>query len=231
MQQQIRTKEIKILNAENGDFDLLLRGQRQNPQQIITKRIRILNAHNGDFELMVEEDHTIEDALIQNTPMDEYYNDRVTTIGISGQNDVFGATQIKKMSFPNATTCPASYAFHGRNISLLEELYMPKLQTSGYGFAEANPNLRIIDFGKTFGGSKCRNCPNLETIVVRDTGLKNLGATWLDGCTKMLPGGSGGYVYVPQALLSQYEASQAWSDYANVIEFRAIEGSPYELNE
>ena len=80
MQQQIRTKEIEILNAENGDFDLLLRGQRQNPQQIITKRIRILNAHNGDFELMVEEDHTIEDALISNSPIDELVNDRVTEI-------------------------------------------------------------------------------------------------------------------------------------------------------
>lgn len=228
MQQQIRTKEIEILNAENGDFDLLLRGQRQNPQQIITKRIRILNAHNGDFELMVEEDHTIEDALIENTPMDEYYNDRVTTIGITGQNDVFGSTQIKKISFPNATTCPAGYAFHGRNISLLEELYLPQLQSSGYGFAENNPNLKICDFGKTFGGSKCRNCPNLEVLIIRDTSMKALGSGWFAGCTKCLPDGSGCYVYVPQNLLSQYEASQAWADYANVIEFRAIEGSIYE---
>lgn len=181
-------------------------------------------------DLTIEANHYIEDALIQNTPMDEYVNDRVTTIGISGQNDAFSGTQIKKISFPNVTTCPASYAFNGRNVSTLEELYLPNLQSCGYGFAEANPNLRIIDFGKAFAGAKCRNCPNLEVLVVRDTSLKNVGSDWLSGCTKMLPGGSGGIVYVPQNLLSQYQASTAWQTYANV-EFRPIEGSEYELEE
>ncbi len=38
----------------------------------------------------------------------------------------------------------------------------------------------------------------------------------------------GGYVYVPSELLTQFQASSAWSDYANVIEFRTIEGSEYE---
>ena len=173
------------------------------------------------------EDHTIEDAFITNAPMDEYVNDRVTTIGITGQNDVFGSTRIKKISFPNVTTCPASYAFHGRNISLLEELYFPKLQTSGYGFAENNPNLRVIDFGTSFGGAKCRNCPNLDTLIIRDTSLKEVGSSWITGCTKILPDGAGGIVYVPQRLLAQYQASTNWATMANV-EFRAIEGSIYE---
>ena len=38
----------------------------------------------------------------------------------------------------------------------------------------------------------------------------------------------GGYVYVPSELLTQFQASSAWNDYANVIEFRTIEGSEYE---
>lgn len=172
--------------------------------------------------------HTIEDAFIQSTPMDEYINDRVTTIGMTNRNDVFGSCQIKKVSLPNVTQCPASYAFNGRNVSTIEELYLPNLQSCGYGFAESNPNLRIIDFGKAFAGSKCRNCPNLEVLVVRDTSLKNVGSEWLTGCTKLLPDGSGGIVYVPQNLLAQYQASDAWQTYANV-EFRAIEGSIYEL--
>ena len=172
--------------------------------------------------------HDVEDAFITNAPMDEYYNERVTTIGITNQNDVFGATRIKKISFPNVTTCPASYAFHGRNISLLEELYMPKLQTSGYGFAENNPNVRVIDFGFSFGGAKCRNCPNLEVLIIRDTSIKAVGESWITGCTKVLASGSGCYVYVPQALLSQYQSNSAWATYAHVLEFRAIEGSIYE---
>lgn len=178
------------------------------------------------------EDHTIEDAFITRAPMDEYYNDRVTEVGYNtNSQDIFGATRIKKISFPNVTTCPGGYAFHGRNISLLEELYMPKLQTSGYGFAENNPNLRVIDFGFSFGGAKCRNCPNLDTLIIRDTSIKAVGESWITGCTKVLASGSGCYVYVPQDLLSQYQNSTAWQQYAHVLEFRPIEGSEYELEE
>ena len=43
--------------------------------------------------------------------------------------------------------------------------------------------------------------------------------------------GTGGYVYVPQVLLSQYQANASWQQYANVLEFRPIEGSEYELEE
>lgn len=185
----------------------------------------------GDaIEKLVEmaNDHSIEDALITNAPMNEYYNDRVTTIGnISQRQYAFGATQIKKISFPNATACPSQYGFNGQNKSLLEELYLPKLETCGYGLAEENPYLRIIDFGKCFGGARCRDCPNLEVLILRDTSTKEVGSSWITGCTKILPSGSGGIVYVPQSLLASYQASSAWATNANV-EFRAIEGSIYE---
>ena len=183
-----------------------------------------------DDDLTINANHEIEDAFIQSIPMDEYINDRVTTIGTAKRNDVFGTCQIKKVSFPNATQCPSPYAFNGRNASAIEELYLPKLQSSGYGFAEANPNLRVIDFGKSFGGAKCRNCPNLEVLIIRDTSLKEVGSAWITGCTKLLPDGTGGIVYVPQNLLSQYQASTVWQQNTNV-EFRPIEGSEYELEE
>lgn len=173
-------------------------------------------------------DHTIEDALIANSPMDEYYNDRVTSIGnVSQRQDVFGATQIKKISFPEATACPAQYAFHGRNVSLLEELYLPKLRSCGYGLAENNPNLRVIDLGICFGGARVRNCANLEVLIIRNSSIIEVGSSWITGCTKILPSGSGGIVYVPQSLLASYQASTAWATNANV-EFMAIEGSIYE---
>lgn len=226
MQQQIRTKEIEILNAENGDFDLLLRGQRQNPQQIITKRIRILNAYNGDFELMVEEDHTIEDTLIQNTPMDEYVNDRVTVVGAYK----FFRSSFKKINLPNVTRLYGSNNFNGDDLSTTEEIYLPKLTTIGNFTAEHNLVLKVLDLGSTTGVHyKFRNCPLLTTLILRKSdAVVAPTATASLANTPLAPNGTGGYVYVPQALLSQYQASQAWADYANVIEFRAIEGSIYE---
>lgn len=237
MAENIETKVVRIKDASNGTFDIALKNFPQaEPEEGVTQIranvIQIRNARNGDFDLVIPEDHTIEDALIQNTQMDEYINDRVTTIGnISQRQYAFGATQIKKISFPNATACPSQYAFHGQNISLLEELYLPKLESCGYGFAENNPNLRIVDFGKCFGAARCRSCPNLEVLIIRDTSTKEVGNMWLTGCTKLLPDGSGGIVYVPQSLLASYQASTAWATYANVLEFRAIEGSQYEIVE
>lgn len=170
------------------------------------------------------DDHTIEDALIQNTAMDEYYNDRVTS--------VFGEYRFQKTNFkiirlPNVTSTVGNYNFHGGGVSLLEELYLPKIVTSGWNSYLNNPNLRIADIGKTFGGGKITGCPNLEILIIRDTNMKAVGNTWLTG-SKLASDGTGGYVYVPQALLSQYQASQSWADYANVLEFRSIEGSIYE---
>lgn len=223
MQQQIRTKEIEILNAENGDYDLLLRGQRQNPEQIITKRIRILNAHNGDFELIVEEDHTIEDALIQYNyegVIEEYYNDRITDI----RDYAFLRTKIKKITLPNATWA-RRYSFDGENVSALEELYIPKVDSLGNYPFRNNTNLRILDV-KAFASSSINGCTNLTTLILRKGTLAEPSSA-LSG-NPFAPDGAGGYLYVPQALLSQYQASQAWADYANVIEFRAIEGSIYE---
>ncbi len=227
MQQQIRTKEIEILNAENGDFDLLLRGMRQNPQQIITKRIRILNAHNGDFELMVEEDHTIEDALIQHgydDVIEEYYNDRVTDI----RDYAFLRTKIKKITIPNATWA-RRYSFDGENVSLLEEIYLPKVSSLGNLPFQNNPNLRVLEVA-AFATTSIRGCPNLTTLIFTNTARVFEPGSALSG-NPFAPDGGGGYIYVPSDLLSQYQSSQAWQDYANVLEFRAIEGSIYELEE
>ena len=172
-----------------------------------------------------------EDALISNTPMNEYYNDRVTSMGVTGQQGTnFQCTQIKKITLPSMEHCPAQYAFTGRSVSLLEELYVPKLIDSGYGFAEGNPNLKTIDFGFSFGGAKCRNCPNLDTIIIRNSSVASVGNAHLTG-TKLASDGVGGYVYVPQNLVTQYEANDTWQTYANVLAFRKIEGSIYELNE
>lgn len=169
-------------------------------------------------------DHTIEDALIQNTPMDEYYNDRVTEV--VGEYK-FAKCKIKKLYLPNVTKTVGNYNFQGGDESLLEELYLPNIVTSGWNSYLNNPNLRIADIGKTFGGGKITGCPNLEILIIRDANLKAVGNNWLTG-TPLASDGTGGYVYVPQNLLDAYQNSEAWQTYANVLEFRPIEGSEYE---
>lgn len=232
MAETIETKVVRIKDASNGTFDIALKNFPQaEPEEGVTQIranvIQIRNARNGDFDLVIPEDHTFEDALIQNTELNEYYNDRVTS--------VFGDYRFQKTNFkiirlPNVTSTVGNYNFHGGDVSLLEELYLPSIVTSGWNSYLNNPNLRIADIGKTFGGGKITGCPNLEILIIRDTSMKAVGNNWLTG-SKLASDGTGGYVYVPQALLSQYQASTAWQNYANVLEFRPIEGSEYEIVE
>lgn len=171
--------------------------------------------------------HAMEDALIQNTAMNEYYNDRVTDVKYYG----FVKSNIKVINLPNVTKIDNS-AFDGINVSLIDEIYIPNCVTYGVSSFQRNPNLKIVDFGKgnVNMNGRINNCPMLTTLILRNENnlISPTSATAIQNCP-FAPDGAGGYVYVPQALLSQYQASQDWTDYANVIEFRPIEGSIYEL--
>ena len=81
------------------------------------------------------------------------------------------------------------------------------------------------------GSSLCVNCTRLATVIIRRTGgvVPLQGTNTFDG-TPFASGGSGGTLYVPQALISSYQADANWSTilgYAN-NQIKAIEGSIYE---
>ena len=177
-------------------------------------------------DVTIEANHTIEDALIQynyDGVIEEYYNERITDI----RDYAFIRTRIKKITLPNATWA-RRYSFGGENVSLLEELHLPSLDSLGNLPFQNNPNLRILDV-RAFVTTSINGCTSLTTLILRKTSIFEPAGNFSGN--PFAPNGTGGYVYVPQALLSQYQNSTAWQQYAHVLEFRPIEGSEYELEE
>lgn len=180
-------------------------------------------------DVTIEANHTLENALLQNTPLNEYRNDEVTEI----RPYAFYQSDIKKIILPNVTYCN-SYAFYGgsQNKGSVEEIYMPKLERNGSVVFARQTKLRIIDFGKSLGlDGRVGVCTSLNTIILRNTtSVVNVTQTTFADLP-FAPDGTGGYVYVPQSLLEEYQANANWQNYANVLEFRPIEGSEYESEE
>lgn len=232
MAETIETKVISIKDASNGNFDIALKNFPQaEPQegvvQLRANVIQIRNAKNGDFDLVIPEDHTIEDALIQNTPMDEYVNDRVREIPDYGMYK----GGIKKLIMKNLNVLRARALMN----SQLTEGYFPKVTLMNNEAFRDCHNLKKVDIGilsstVNLGLLTFANDESLEVLIIRKPTVIEPTVNTFQG-TPFASDGTGGYVYVPQNLLSQYQASTAWQTYANVLEFRAIEGSEYEIVE
>ena len=173
--------------------------------------------------------HKFDKQLIQGgSYLPEVYS--VNLIAIS--NGVFGTPNIKKL-FLGITAQLFSGGFSGNHY--LEEIRIPYLQTAATKCFQNMSALKLLDLGSngaysilTTSGDDFSGCPNLEIIVIRylKNPVKPTVGTFAD--TKLDPLGDGGYVYVPQKFLSQYQASTEWAERANVLEFRAIEGSVFE---
>jgi hypothetical protein len=146
---------------------------------------------------------------------------------------LFTETNFKKIILPNVEFISGAYMFDGNNKSALEEVHLPKWLGSGggYAFMDGNPNLRLVDLGMA-NPVYMRNCPNLKTLIIRKTTVPVLGGHNAWSGTPFSPDdGTGGYVYVPQSLISAYQSNAGWQQHMNVLEFRPIEGSEYELEE
>lgn len=172
-------------------------------------------------------DHIIEDGLIDNSlAIDTYFNDRITNV----KSYMFYDSKIRVINLPNLLT-GGNYVFSGNNNSLVEEIYVPRQTSVGHNEFTNNPNLRVVDVGKNYTTGKIANCPLLTTIIFRMSSVyAPPNANTFNG-TPFASDGTGGYIYVPQNLLSRYQSSQAWQTNAHVLEFRPIEGSEYEISE
>lgn len=176
----------------------------------------------------IKANHEIEDELLTgNLTSDVYYNDRVTVL----KNSAFKETKgIKVIKLPYLSTL-ASECF--RTMPDVEEIYLPRLTGRYYNNGiNGNPNLRILDCGKMVVTNVINNNTKLEILILRSERIEWEGTSTINnmGCP-LSKGGTGGYVYVPQALIEQYKANTYWQQYCNVLEFRPIEGSEYELEE
>lgn len=180
-------------------------------------------------DLTIEANYEIEDALIQNTALDEYVNDRVTEITSYG---MYG-NKIKKLTMRNLETIRARGFMDS---SLLTEANFPKLNLLQNEAFRDCPSLKSIDLGALSSTANLAlqtfaNDTSLEVLIIRKTSVIAPTVNTFQG-SSFAPGGAGGDVYVPQSVLSNYQNSQSWVDYASAnITFHAIEGSVYELEE
>jgi len=168
-----------------------------------------------------------------------------------------GCQKLQSLTIPYLTTlgnsehmvegCPALTNFHAplleaagatmlNNCDALETLVFPSMRSVYTSAFAASSKLRAVDFGGEMDNGLFRNSifngdGVLTTLVIRKTdgpcALTNVNA--FTG-TPFRSGGTGGTLYVPSALISEYEAATNWStvlSYTN-NSIAAIEGSEYE---
>ena len=213
--------------------------------QMVTEIAGIQTMGGGD-------DATVAGLLECN--LEELFNEAATVVATARicQNN----TTLKKVNLPNVKSMVA-YVFAG--CTSLTEVILPNVERiymSTFDGCTAltelefplvdglynNGNMKnCINLRKVvFGRKKCstnyisqwnfQNCTSLETIVIKSEKvweLKNINN--FEGST-FAEGGTGGTVYVPQALIEQYQQATNWSTLyaAGTCNFVAIEGSEYE---
>lgn len=104
----------------------------------------------------------------------------------------------------------------------LKTVKLPKLNT-GYLNNNTFSNCRALeslDIGKIPSiGDVAKDCSSLVAVVLRGSSVTNMTTTTSFNNTPIASGT--GYIYVPRALISSYEAATNWSAYAG--QFRALE--------
>lgn len=150
----------------------------------------------------------------------------VKTIGDSAFQT---CTALAEVNLPELTTAGTS-AFAG--CAALKEISLPKLTAVSTAMFSGS-GLETLDLGvaTVIGVSSLSSCAGLDTIVLRSSTLCELeyGSPSILGGTCFDSDGTGGTLYVPQALISSYEAASGWSTilgYTN-NQILAIEGSEF----
>lgn len=132
----------------------------------------------------------------------------------------YGCTGITSINAPNVTSL-GTYAFY--QCKGITEINFPKATTVPSTIFYQCTNLAKADFGaaKSIAGNAFAYCTKLQTLILRYTeGVVTLTNTTFSGASY------DGYVYVPSALLADYEANSNWQSYAPSAKFRAIEDYP-----
>ena len=119
------------------------------------------------------------------------------------------------------------------NCSALSVLVLPKVQTIYSQTFRGCSNLQKLDVLATRGFTNQNNmngCAKLTELIIRSTSVPTLSNVNNFTGTPFASGGTGGTLYVPQALISSYQSASNWSTilgYAN-NQILPIEGSIYE---
>lgn len=133
----------------------------------------------------------------------------------------YGCANLAHVNFPVATTIGES-AFQGCGRALASVCF-PEATAIGSGaFYQCNV-LTTADFPKleSIGDTTFQRCPKLTALILRNTVAVCTPWTWTDALTGTPIASGTGYIYVPAALLADYQADAKWSTYS--AQFRALE--------
>lgn len=140
-------------------------------------------------------------------------------------NYVFSdCTSLVEISFPIRTSM-GGYIF--KNCTNLEKVnFSEGLTAVGIGTFQNCSKINNIVLPTTciasIYGATFENCSNLDTLVLKSNTKINLISTSAFTNTPIASGT--GYIYVPSALLSEYQSATNWATYSS--QFRAIEDYP-----
>jgi len=193
----------------------------------LTSRIQALTAYAN--EVTGESDTTLADAI-------------ATLAQGYGQGGGFDINDLADGTFPvGVITIDTALSLAGHAFAFKSDIMGALLKSPtilDYRCFESCTNLAWVDVSKTLGQTGYNGintatfiyCSALNTIILRGSGISTLSNANAFLNTPFASGGTGGTLYVPQALISSYQSATNWSTilgYTN-NQILPIEGSIYE---
>lgn len=145
-----------------------------------------------------------------------------------GNYALYGCNQLPYIDLPNAESVGIS-SFQA--CSSLTRASLPNVSNAATTTFSNCSSLQTVDFGKSpVGASTFFRCTVLSTLILRSTEVQTLYAATVFDRTPFAANGTGGTVYVPEALIEAYQNATNWSTLyaAGTCTFVALEGSEYE---
>lgn len=173
-----------------------------------------VHGHEAGYAEGVESRYPIEDSLLDKT-LTAYSNDRPVTIG----NRFFSyCYNLEEVNLPN---CVGTKEYAFVYCTKLPKLVLPSAEELGVYCFQSCSKLAWVDL------TAARNLPSniftntaISTLILRRTDqITTNGSTAVFNNTPMSRGE--GWIYVPRALLADYQAASNWTTYAD--QFRALE--------
>lgn len=153
-----------------------------------------------------------------------------------GDYALYQCTALTSLNLPSVTSI-GQQILYGCN--KLMSIVLPSLTTSAQNSLREVQYAETIDFGESFTGIPNQmfyGCRGLKALILRSPTMVTLANTnAFTTCYRMLgtknsgfnPNGERlGFVYIPRALIGEYQADSVWSGVFEQNQFRAIEDYP-----
>lgn len=214
----------KVVDSAKLDADLTMVADAIRARAGISERLAFPMGMKDAVEGIEDESASIVDSML-NGQIQEITNSNVTSLRGNAFASCYG---LKKVAFPNVITVNGA-AF--QNCVALSDFYLPKVETTGNNTFQGCAMVKLdLPSAKHIGHNSFQSCKNLEVLILRNSELCSIGSPEVFTRTPFASDGTGGTVYVPSALIAQYQTETNWSTLyaAGTCNFVAIEGSEYE---